>query len=292
MGKLDAFKDFVRPGVPISTLTWLGLGGPIEYLAEPRSEKELVDVLKVCAEEGIEARVLGEGSNILASDLGAPGVAIRLSEPCFCEIQIESPNVVVGAGVKIGRLATAVASAGLGGLEGLIGVPGTVGAGVVANVSTSDATLGQWVESARVATFSGEILELTQDDFVFGYRSSNLDNVVVLSVKFRLEPDSPEELTRRLQKFWIVREKTRPEVGGGLARMFQNPRGQKASELIYEAGFSGARIGGAFVCEKNSNLIQTEPGATSEDVKRLLTLIQTQASERIGVQLERELVIW
>lgn len=292
MGKLDAFKEIVRTNAPTSALTWLRLGGPIEYLAEPRTEEELIGVLKACREDGVRARVLGDGSNLLVSDVGAPGLAIRLTAPAFCDIQLDAPFVVAGGGAKVGRLATATATAGLAGLEGLIGIPGTVGAGVALNASTNDASFEEYVESVRVAYFNGEIAELAKSDIVFGDGVSSLENAIVLSAKFRLTPENPEELAKRLQKIWIVRKQTTPDATEGCARMFKNPRGQRAADLIADAGFRGARIGGAVVCERNPNFVEASEGCASEDVKRLLNLIQTQARERLGVELERELEIW
>ena len=292
MSKLDAFSEIVQTNAPTSALTWLRLGGPIEYLAEPRDEEELVGVLKACREDGVRARVLGDGSNLLVSDVGAPGLAIRLTAPAFCEIQLDAPFVVAGGGAKVGRLATATATAGLAGLEGLIGIPGTVGAGVALNASTNDASFEEYVESVRVAYFNGEIAELSKSDIVFGDGVSSLENAIVLSAKFCLTPENPEELAKRLQKIWIVRKQTTPDATEGCARMFKNPRGQRAADLIADAGFRGARIGGAVVCERNPNFVEASEGCASEDVKRLLNLIQTQARERLGVELERELEIW
>ena len=294
MAKLDAFSEILQTNVPTANLTWLRLGGPVEFLARPRSEKELSGLLKACQFDGLDVRVIGDGSAILVPDVGAPGLAIQLSEPAFTEIKIDGTSVVAGAGAKLGRLVTSTASAGLSGLEGLIGVPGTVGGAVVANASTTDVSLGQWVESVRVATYDGKTSDLSQDELVFGYRSSNLDVAIVLSVTFRLEPDDAEELTKRLQKIWIVREQSRPHLaeGEGFARVFKNPRGQRAAELVDEAGFRGARIGGATICDANPNLIQTSRECSSDDVRRLIALIQKQARERIGVELESELTVW
>lgn len=294
MPKIDAFREILQTNAPTSSLTWLRLGGPIEYLARPRSERELLELLRAARADALETRVLGDGSAILVSDVGAPGLAIQLSEPAFTKIELDSPRVVAGAGAKLGRLVTSTASAGLGGIEGLVGTPGTVGAAVVVNASTADVSLGQWIESVRVATYDGKIEEFGQDELVFGYRSSNLDVAVVLSVTLRLEPDSAEELTRRLQKIWIVREQSRPNLGKdeGYARAFKNPRGRSAAELVEEAGFRGASIGGAAICENNPDLVKTSPSCSSEDVLRLLALIQKQARERLGIELESELTVW
>ncbi len=293
MSKLDEFREIVRKGVPASELTWLGLGGPIEYFALPRSEEELVALLKARAQDGVEARALGDGAGVLVSDVGAPGMAIRLSEKAFCNIDVKSPRVVVGAGAKLSRLATTTASAGLGGLECMAGIPGTVGAAVASNVTTPDAALEQYVESARVVDYSGEVRELSKDEIVFGRRSSNLSSSIVVSVAFKLEPDSPEELARRLQKIWIVRQKFHPELDkGGFARMFRDPRGQRAADLIEEIGLVGAGIGGACVCEADPSLVVAGPNCSSDDVKRLLALVEKQAKERVQIELERELEIW
>ncbi len=293
MSKLDAYREIVLQNVPMASLTWLRLGGPIEYLAEPRSEAELIEILRASEEDELVARPLGDGSNILGSDVGAPGVAIRLSSEAFNKIEIDGARVTVGAGVKLGKLATATASEGLSGLEGLVGIPGTVGGCLVTNASTTSVSIGQWVESARLASYSGKIFDASRDELVFERRGSNLENLIVLSATFKLEKDDAVALTKRLQKTWIVRKKTRPELElGGLARMFRDPRGQRAAELIANANCVGARFGGATVCETSPNLVVTEENCSSEDVKRLLTLIETQVSNRFQVKLERELEIW
>lgn len=293
MGKLDAFQEIVKTDVPLSSLTWTRIGGPIEYVAEPRSEEELVTVLKACVEDEIDVRALGDGASILASDSGAPGLALKTSAEAFCKIEFESPYVTAGAGVKLGKLATATASEGLGGLEGMVGIPGTVGAGVVSNVATHDAAIEQFIVGVRVADYEGYVYDLTKDDLVFGRRTSNLENAIVLSVKFKLEPDDPEALLKRLQKIWIGRKKNQPELEqGGFARMFKDPQGVDAAELIAESGFPGAKIGHAAVCVQDPNLVVVDEGCPADDVKRLLTLIENQVRERKGIELERELVVW
>ncbi|MDO5308582.1 MAG: FAD-binding protein [Planctomycetia bacterium] len=293
MSKLDAFKSVLERAADAKALTWLGLGGPIEALARPQDQAQLLALLKVASQENVDVKMLGDGASVLVSDVGAPGLVLQLSAASFTELKVDGTRVRAGAGAKLGNLVTTATSAGLAGVEGLVGIPGTVGAALAINVSTSDATLGQYVESAKVATYQGEILELTRDDFLFGYRSSNLENVVILEATFRFEQDQPEELVKRMQKFWIVRKKKTSDLENlGYARMFKNPRGQSAAELIDQAGFRGAAVGAARVSMVDPNLVCAEKDCKSDDVKRLVTLIQTQARERIGVDLELEIVIW
>ena len=160
MDKLKAFQKMVRTDVPLAMHTWLQLGGPAEYFAEPRTEQELLELLTACHEESVPVRVLGMGSNILASDSGVPGLVIRLTNPVFCDIQTEPPWIECGGGAKLGRVVTSAVTAGLSGIEGLIGIPGTVGGAISENVSTNDGDLGQWVDSLRIMTFTGKTVEL------------------------------------------------------------------------------------------------------------------------------------
>ena len=293
MGKLDAFNEIIERQTPATNLTWLRIGGAVD-VARPRSERELAELLKACREDGVEARALGDGSNVLIPDDGSPRLAVRLSDEAFGKLEINSPQIVAGAGVKLGRLATAAASAGLAGVEGLVGVPGEVGAGVALNVSTHDVSIGQWVESARVVGYDGVVRTTSRDDFVFGYRGVALANAIVVSVAFRLEPDSPEELAKRLQKIWIARKKQVPELldGEGVARMFKNPIGQNAAELVDALNFRGVSVGGAKVSESDPNLVVAARGCSHKDVQKLLDAIQAKAREEFGVELERELENW
>ena len=286
------FKEIVRANVPMAMHTWLQLGGQAEFFAEPRTEEEFLSLLRVCRQNNVPVRILGLGSNILVSDEGVPGMVIRLTAPEFCAIQTEENRLITGGGAKLGRAITGAVYAGLAGLEAFIGIPGTVGGAVHGNISSADGDIGQWVETVRVATFDGEIVTLDRENIAFGYRSSSLENTVILSCTFLLEKDDASELARRLQKIWIVRKKTEPIGYCGAGWLFKDPVGQSASALIEEAGLKGTRIGGAVVSDRNANFILAKPECSSSDVKRLASLIQTQVRERAGVQLDLDINIW
>lgn len=290
--KFAAFKKIIKTDVPLAMHTWLQLGGRAEYFAEPRNESELVALIKACRDEGVAIRTLGLGTNILVSDDGVPGMVIRLTAPDFCHIETNSPYLTAGGGAKLGRAITAGVYEGLAGLEGLIGIPGTVGGAVWNNISTSDGDIGQWVDSVRIVTYAGEAVELGRDEIVFNYRASSLENAVIVSCRFRLVPEDAEELSKRLQKLWIVRKKMQPMGHQGASWLFKDPRGQSASELIEEAGLKGTRIGGVIVCDRNPNFVIVEPECSSEDVRRLAKLIATQVRERSEVDLELDLELW
>lgn len=288
----NLFKQIVRQEVPLAMHTWLQLGGPAEFFAEPRSRQELVELLQQCKKDSIPVHILGMGSNILVSDKGVPGVVIRLTAPDFCDIQLDGTQVEAGGGARLGRVITSAVHAGLGGLEGLIGIPGTVGGAVYENASAGDGEIGQWVDQVGIVTFAGEYQELSRKDIVFGYHNCSIANAVVVWVKFRLEQEDARELSKRMQKIWIVRKKTQPMGWQNAGRLFKNPRGQNAAELIESVGLCGTKIGGAVVSQRNANYVVVEPECSCNDIKRLVNLIQSQVMDRMEIELELELELW
>ncbi len=292
MSLLTGFEKIVRQGEPLAMHTWFQLGGPAEYFAEPRNPDELIALVRRCRQEGVRVRVLGRGSNLLVRDEGVPGMVIQLAAPAFCEINVEGRRVVAGGGAKLGRVVTTAVHQGLAGLEVLVAIPGTLGGALHGNAGTHGGDIGQWTSRATVITDAGDVAQRQREDLVFGYRQSSLDELVILEATLELEEEDPKELAKRLQKQWILRKASQPMGHQCTGCVFKNPRGASAGELIEAAGLKGTRIGGAVVSERHANFIVTEPECTSGDVLRLIELIRSQVSERLGVSLEPELEIW
>lgn len=301
MNKFDNFDNSarqnifrgVRRDVPLAMYTRLQLGGLAEFFAEPESETDLVTLLKQGQINKIPIRILGTGSNLLVTEQGVGGLIIRFANPMFCGITVEGQRVIAGAGAKLGQVITQSVSQGLGGIEDLIGIPGTVGGALLGNAGTNSGDLGQWVESVRVADINGEISVLSKNEISFGYRSSSLDDVIILAATLRLEKENPVELSKRMQKLWIVRKMQQP--GGELAsiHVFKNPAtGTPAGDLIEQSGLKGTRIGGAVISERNANFILVEPEGTSDDVLRLIRFVQEQVEIVTEIRLELSLEVW
>ena len=286
------FENVVRLGEPLAMHSWFQLGGPAEFFAEPEHPEQLLALLKRCHEEGVEVRVLGQGSNILIRDEGVPGMIIRLTALELGRIVIDGSRVTAGGGANLGRLVTTSVHRGLAGMEMLVGIPGTVGGALHGNTGAHGGDIGQWTASATVVTTAGETHQRTRDDLVFGYRESSLDEAVILEATFVLEEDDPREIARRMQKQWIIKRSNQPMGHQCAGCMFKNPRGTSAGELIEKSGLKGTRIGGAVVSDRHANFIIAEPDCTSQDVQRLIDLVRNQVDERMGVRLELEIEIW
>jgi len=292
MSGLTGFDDIVRQGEPLAPYTWFKIGGPAAYLAEPRSIEELGKLVRQCREQELPVRLIGGGSNLLVRDEGVPGVVVRLSSEAFAQVKTEGETITSGGGTKLGHLISIAVREGLAGLESLVGIPGTVGGALHGNAGGRGGDIGQWTSQASVMTRDGEIHERRREDLVFSYRESSLDELVIIEAKFQLEPTDSADLTKRMQKQWILKKASQPLGHQSAGCIFKNPRGMSAGMLIDQAGLKGTTVGGAVVSERHANFIVTEPGASSQDVLKLIDLVKSRVAERLGVELDTEIEVW
>ncbi|MDR2641934.1 MAG: UDP-N-acetylmuramate dehydrogenase [Planctomycetaceae bacterium] len=302
---MEEFRSFIRSNVCLADYTRLGVGGTVEYFAEPESESQLLSLLEFCCNKNVPVRVIGTGSNVIVPDNGIAGIVISLNKPAFCGINsgvFGEPFITAGAGVKLVQLITQAVTDGFGGIEGLIGIPGTVGGVLCDNAGTSNDNIGQWVESVRVANLDGTISTLSKGEITFGYRSSSLDTGVILEATFRLELGDVSELSKRMQKCWIVRKSQQPFSELRTVMAFNSTKtGTSASDLIEQVNLKGTRIGNAMISEQNSNFIVIEQNNNDnkntgrsivDDIKRLIQLVQDRILEKTDIELEPSLRIW
>lgn len=284
--------ECVRQQVPLAHRTWFKVGGPAQYVAEPASVEELQAVVTRCRDEGLHARLLGGGSKVLVRDEGVAGMVIALTHPSFLEIKTTGHKVTVGGGAALANAITVTVGAGLAGLEPLVGIPGTVGGALHGNSGSHGGDIGQWACGATVMTRGGEILERERGDLVFAYRQSSLDELVILEAQFELEEEDPVEVTKRMQKQWIVKKANLPMAHENTGCIFKNPRGMSAGMLIDQCGLKGEHIGNVEVSQRHANFFVAKPGATAKEILQLIDLVRNRVAERMGVELETEIEIW
>jgi UDP-N-acetylmuramate dehydrogenase len=284
--------NYVRENVPLAERTWLKVGGSAQLFAEPNSIEELQAVVTRCHNEGIHARLLGGGSKVLVRDEGVAGMVISLVSDAFTKTQITGRRATVGGGATLANAITVTVGAGLAGLEPLVGIPGTVGGALHGNAGSHGGDIGQWASAATVISRSGEILHRDRGDLVFAYRQSSLDELVILNAEFELEEEDPVEVTKRMQKLWIVKKANLPMAHENTGCIFKNPRGMSAGMLIDQCGLKGESVGGVEVSLRHANFFIARPGATAKDVLQLIDVVRNRVAERMGVELETEIEIW
>lgn len=292
MALTTGLENVFTADAPLAKRTWLGVGGSAAYLAQPESVEQLVEIVGRCREESAPVRLLGAGSNVLVSDAGPEGVVISLDAPAFADVRVEGSRARVGGGATLAAAINETVRAGLAGLDTLVGIPGTIGAALHHNAGGRGGDIGQWVVEATVLTRSGETVTRDRSEMVFGYRESSLDELAIVEAVFQLEEADPSELTKRMQKQWIVSKASQPMSHERRGQVFRNPRGMSAGMLIDQAGLKGASIGGASVSDKHANYFIARDGATSDDLLRLIDHVRGRVHERMGIELELSIEIW
>jgi UDP-N-acetylmuramate dehydrogenase len=288
----DDLAVTVQLAEPLAKHTWLGVGGAAQYFCEPVSVDSLSAVVSRCNETGIKLRVIGGGSNVLVPSDGIEAMVIRLSAPPFCGVEVDGQSVRVGAGAKLVHLVSAAVQEGLSGLEDLVGIPGTVGGGLVGNAAAHGCNLGQRVHSVTVMLPDGNTEDRLRDDIAFASSWSSLDGVIVLSARFDLDEDAPERLTKRMQKQWIVERSEQPSGTRSVAMMFKDPVGTTAESLIAQAGCRDLSIGGASIYPSCANYVVTAVGCPSSDVQQLVEKVRGIVREKLGVELAPRIRVW
>lgn len=188
------YRDRVRTQVPLSELTTMRVGGPVDYLVEVQSIDELKDVVRRVKNAGARLLPLGEGSNIIVVDEGVRGVAVRL---LMDDISISDNDngvlVKVGAGLPWDDLVEKMVEQGLGGIEAMSGVPGTVGASPVQNIGCYGQELSDTFVSLEAYDIEAEqLVTFTREQCQFSYRSSifktsTKHRYIILSVTLQLQ---------------------------------------------------------------------------------------------------------
>lgn len=292
MSLAEQFPEITRRDEPLAPHTHLKIGGPAEFLLQPRSVDELRSVLTACQKQKIPIRMLGGGFNLLVRDDPVPGAVVRLTSPAFTTIECDGKRVTAGGGGQLFDLIAFAVRKGLAGLETLVGIRGTVGGSVRCNVGDRSGEIGQSVQRVTVLTDAGTIQVRSRDELTFSEHQSDLDEPVILTVEFELDRDDPGAILKRMRKAWIQRKRAEPFSFQHAARLFHNPPGKSAAALIDRAGLAKARAGGAELSERNANYVVAHPGTTASDILQLVEDVATRVKERTGVTLEREIHVW
>jgi UDP-N-acetylmuramate dehydrogenase len=289
---LDQFTESVKLQEPLAPYTSLKIGGPAQALAKPRSVEELVRLARCSLQEQTPFRILGGGCNILVRDEGVRGVVVRLSEPAFTHLEVKGTRLRAGAGASLSGLISEAARHALAGLEPLIGIPGTVGGALRTNANTRSGDIGQRVRQVEVMDSQGRIQVREGDELRANPQGIGLDDAVILTAEFELEPDDPDAILKRMRKFWIHKKAHQPLSFQAAGRLFKEPRGLAADQLIEQAGLQGTKVGGAEISDRHANYIVVQPKTTARDVLRLIDLVRSRVAEQFGTTLQLDLLIW
>jgi UDP-N-acetylmuramate dehydrogenase len=292
MNIFSGLEQIVNKDIALANYTWYGVGGNADYVITPKTVDELADVVKRCSENSMPVRVIGQGSNLLISDEGVKGAVIKLEGEIFGKPRFDGETVWAPAGVNLSKLVLDCVRNGLGGLEALTGIPGSIGGAVRMNAGGKFGDIGAAVESVTLMDNEGNIYEMCKPELVFDYRTTNITASIILEAKMKLVEGVPEQLLKTTKEIWIYKKNSQPLTSKNAGCVFKNPRGLSAGAMIDRAGLKGLKIGGAEVCDKHANFIVTHEECTSSDILRLIEVIQQRVKESSDIELELEIEVW
>ena len=288
----EIIDEIFRYDVPLQRYTSFRTGGTAEIFVEPGDMSELKKVLQFCKDERKKVFIFGNGTNLLVNDNGVKGVVIRLGGVNFRKIERNEKFVSAGAGVYLPQLIRKTALCGLGGLEVLVGIPGTVGGAVMMNAGGKYGDISETISSLTTMTFDGKITKHNREDVEFAYRGCNLSKQVVVKVEFALKESRKEEVLEKMSKIYKEKKEKQPLSTFSAGSIFKNTQHYKAAELIEKANLKGWKVGGAVVSEKHSNFIVNTGNATSTDILELINIIKETIKKKYNISLEQEIQIW
>lgn len=285
-----ALRGEVLTSEPMSRHTTWRIGGPADLFVQPQDRADLLVALRMLRQAKLPWQVIGKGSNLLVGDRGIRGAVININRLDRLDFSA-APLVSAEAGLRLMTLVREASSLGLGGLEQLAGIPGTLGGAVAMNAGAGEQELGRLVRTVVLAGADGEE-QWTAEQLHFDYRSTNLPaGRVVVAVQLKLVNAETEHLREEIKQRLLQRRRSqgvgRPNAGS----VFKNPSGEQAWKLIDRAGMRGAVVGGARVSERHSNFIVNGGSASAADVLTLMGKIQDRVFRQSGMSLEPEVRI-
>lgn len=291
----DSFSGEVMFGEMMKRHTSLKIGGPADIFVFPQEVISLKNSLVALKKKSIPFMPVGGGTNLLVRDGGIEGVVVSLRDCRRIEIVDDAKDLVslfVESGVPLQKLVSFAKENGFSGLEGLVGIPGSVGGAIAGNAGAYGYSMKNVVASATVMHSDGRLAKLGAEALGLEYRKSNIPaGSIMLSANIRLRKDIKEDIAKRGEGFLKEKREKQPlsELSAGC--VFKNPEGTSAGKLIDEAGCKGMRIGDAEVSAVHANFLINKGNASASDFIKLMDAVRAKVLATFGIELEDEIRI-
>ncbi len=282
----------LRPRASLAGLTSLGIGGTTDLLRIKKHES-IPSLLTLLDVNALPHKFLGGGSNLLVEDGELPWVALQLARP-VPEVVLEGNFAQVDAAADLGRTVTYCAKHDLGGMEGLIGVPGTVGGALRMNAGAYGMQIGSYVREVKLYRAANRKIEILRDNQIsFEYRHTSFaPDDMMLAVKLELPSKPYREILQGIRICNEKRRSSQPLGQKSAGCIFKNPPGASAGRMIDELGLKGHSVGDARVSDRHANFFVNAGHATAKDMLGLIADVRERVHSAFGVDLENEVVVW
>jgi UDP-N-acetylmuramate dehydrogenase len=282
----------LRRGASLAELTSLGIGGSTDLLRIKKHES-IPGLLSLLDSHDVPHRFLGGGSNLLVGDGELPWIVLQLASP-KPDVVLEGNFAQVDAAADLGRMVTYCAKHDLGGMEGLIGVPGTVGGALRMNAGAYGMQIGSYVREVKVYRAATRQIEILRDEQIsFEYRHTSFaPDDMMLAVKLELPSKAYREILQGIRICNEKRRSSQPLGQKSAGCIFKNPPGASAGRMIDELGLKGLSVGDARVSDRHANFFVNAGKASAKDMLALIADVRERVRSAFSVELEHEVVIW
>jgi len=290
--ELAAIAVELRPGAALAELTSLGIGGTTDLLRITKHQF-IPDLISLLERHHIAYKFLGGGSNLLVGDGELPWVILQLAKP-DPEIVLDGNLAHVDAAADLGRTVTYCAKHDLGGMEGLIGVPGTVGGALRMNAGAYGMQIGSFVREVKLYRAAERKIEILRGhEISFEYRHTSFaPDDMMLAVTLELPSKSFKEILQGIRICNEKRRSSQPLGQKSAGCIFKNPPGASAGRMIDELGLKGHSVGDAKVSDRHANFFVNAGQASAKEMLTLIANVRSRVEKSFGVKLEHEVVVW
>jgi len=294
--KKIGFRGILKENIKMDKFTSLKIGGNCKLMAEPYDPYSLKVLIKVLKEEGINTVILGGGTNLLVSDEGIDTVVVTLKRWKGIEIIKDSTDeqtLFVYAGTPLRKFVDFSCKKGLTGIEGLVGIGGTVGGAIVCNTGAYGYEILNTIEKV-ITMVETKIKVITKETLNPSYRESGLEKIFnnsfcIVAAIFKLYKDNPEKVKKRMIEFFKNKKSTQPINERSAGCVFKNPNGYYAGKLIEEAGFKGVKVGGIEVSKKHANFFINTGAGKAKEFLYLMKIVQEEVWKKFSIKLSPEI---
>ena len=287
------FDKNILNNIKLSNYSWFNLGGPAEYFFRPDDKKQLIEFCEENKKNKIKITILGAGSNTLIRDNGVKGVVIKLGRS-FSDIRLIDEEIIeVGAAALDKKVSNFALENGIGDLEFLSCIPGSIGGAIVMNSGCYGDDISKVLVSMNtINILNGEENEIKRDEIEFFYRGTNLrTNFIITSAKLKGKLKSKELVKKKQNEFMSKKKLSQPSQIKTCGSTFKNLNNKKAWEIIKQTGCDNFKEGDAAISKKHCNFFVNNGKAKSSDIEKLINKVKQTVSDKAGVNLELEIKI-
>ena len=278
----------------MSALTSLGIGGTARVLAKVCDEAGLDELASFVENEGTQLMAIGEGSNMLAGDGEINLALIQVAPKRKPQAAVSGKLVRVPADMRLPGLLSVLIKEGLSGMEGLAGIPGSIGGSIAMNAGSYGTDMSSSIKRVRIWTPATGLIWKDASELDWGYRhfSARTDEFcLVWEAEFELTSASEAEVRAGIKNTFAKKKATQPVLEKTAGCVFKNPEGHSAGKLLDDAGFKGRELGGMAFSEMHANFLVNKGDGTASQALELMTQAQVAVAEKFGVTLKPEVII-